>query len=403
MTTTFEPFPSDPRTRVQRSIDAIAAGGMVILVDDEDRENEGDLVMAADKVTPAAINFMATHGRGLICLPLTSERIEKLGLPMMVTRNRSPYQTAFTVSIEASTGVSTGISAADRSRTIEVAVAADAGPGDLVSPGHIFPLRARDGGVLVRAGQTEGSVDLARLAGCAPAGIVCEIMNEDGTMSRLPQLVEFAREHALPILTVADLIGYRLQEEPQVTRVAQGVVDTDTLGTVTAHVFRNRVNDLQYLALVKGEVDPDEPTLVRVHSSDVWTDALTVFRQDGGPQLQRSMRLMERCGGGVVLYILRPFDAESVLRRLDTHARDLDAEVPPVTPGGDPYPTGLRDYGLGAQVLRALGVRKIRLITNSDRRLVGVQGYGLTVVERVPVPSEPTEPADLRAVAGGKQ
>jgi 3,4-dihydroxy 2-butanone 4-phosphate synthase/GTP cyclohydrolase II len=401
MTTPFEPFPSDPRSRVQRSIEAVAAGRMVILVDDEDRENEGDLVMAADKVTPAAINFMATYGRGLICLPLTSERIEKLGLPMMVTRNKSPYQTAFTVSIEAATGVSTGISAADRSRTIEVAARPDASAGDLVSPGHIFPLRARDGGVLVRAGQTEGSVDLARLAGCSPAGIVCEIMNEDGTMSRLPQLIEFAREHELSILTVADLIGYRLQEEPQVTRVAQGVVDTDVLGTVTAHLFRNRVNDLQYLALVKGDISGDEPTLVRVHSSDAWTDALTVIRQDGGPQLQRSMRMIERTGTGVVLYILRPFDGESVLRRLQGHARDLDADVPPLATGGDPYPTGLRDYGLGAQVLRALGVRQIRLITNSDRRLVGVEGYGLTVIERVAVPAEPV--ADLRAVAGGKQ
>jgi len=246
-------------------------------------------------------------------------------------------------------------------------------------------------------------VDLARLAGCAPAGIVCEIMNEDGTMSRLPQLIEFARAHRLPILTVADLIGYRLQKEPQVTRVAQGVVDTDVLGTVTAHVFRNRVNDLQYLALVKGDIDPAAPTLVRVHSSDAWTDALTVFRRDGGPQLQRAMRLIERSGGGVVLYILRPFDGETVLRRLDAHARDLQADVPPLAVGGDPYPTGLRDYGLGAQVLRELGVRQIRLITNSDRRLVGVQGYGLTVVERVPVSSEPTEPTDLRAVVGGKQ
>ncbi len=398
---TYEPFPSDPRTRVLRAIEAIAAGRMVILVDDEDRENEGDLVMAADKVTPDAINFMATHGRGLICLPTTSGRIEALGLPMMVTRNRSPYQTAFTVSIEASSGVTTGISAADRARTIAVAVAADSGPADLVSPGHIFPLRARDGGVLVRAGQTEGSVDLARLAGCSPAGIVCEIMNEDGTMSRLPQLLEFAQEHDLPVLTVADLIGYRLHEEPQVTRVAQGVVETDILGTVDAHVFRNRVNDLQYLVLVKGEITPDEPTLVRVHSSDVWTDALTVLRQDGGPQLQRSLRLIERAGAGVVLYIFRPFDAKSVLRRLESHALELDADVPPVATGGDPYPTGLRDYGLGAQVLRAMGVRNIRLITNSDRRLVGVQGYGIVVDERVPVPVD-DEPADLRALAGGK-
>ena len=402
MTTTFEPFPPDPRTRVLRSIKAIAEGRMVILVDDEDRENEGDLVMAADKVTPEAINFMATYGRGLICLPLTSSHIDALGLPMMVTRNQSPYQTAFTVSIEASTGVTTGISAADRARTIQVAVASDAGPADLVSPGHIFPLRAREGGVLVRAGQTEGSVDLARLAGCAPAGIVCEIMNEDGTMSRLGELVEFARTHDLQILTVADLIAYRLQEEPQVIRVGQATLETDAMGEVTAHVFRNSVNDLQYLALVKGELDPDGPTLVRVHSSDVWTDALTAIRQDGGPQLHRAMRLIERAGSGVVLYVLRPFDADTVLRQLGSHGPDLDAEMPPVPVAGDPYPTGLRDYGLGAQVLRELGVRAIRLITNGDRRLVGVQGYGLNVVERVPVPPKSSEPTDLRAVRGGK-
>ena len=397
--TAFEPFPNDAQARVQAALDDIAAGKMVILVDDESRENEGDLVMAADLATPEAVNFMATYGRGLICLTLTPDRIEKLQLPMMVRKNDSPYGTAFTVSIEASTGVTTGISAADRARTIEVAVDPSATATDLVSPGHVFPLRARAGGVLVRAGQTEGSVDLARLAGCSGAGVICEIMNPDGTMARLPQLEVFAREHELRILTVADLIAWRLRTESQVQRVASTALKTDSMGDVTAHVFRNRVNDLQYLALVKGAVDEETPTLVRVHSSDIWADALQAFRRDSGPLLNQSMRVIGDSGSGVVLYILRPFDKDSVLRNLAAHAEpdSIDGEIPPAPRQADPYPTGLRDYGLGAQVLRALGLRRIRLLTNSARRLVGVEGYGLEVVERVPVPTgdAPAEPDDL--------
>ena len=398
---TFEPFPTDSKVRVQSALDDIAGGKMVILVDDESRENEGDLVMAADRATPDAINFMATYGRGLICLTLTPDRIEKLQLPMMVRKNDSPYGTAFTVSIEASTGVTTGISAADRARTVQVAVDPDATSADLVSPGHVFPLRAREGGVLVRAGQTEGSVDLARLSGCSGAGVICEIMNHDGTMARLPQLVAFAREHQLRILTVADLIAHRLRNESQIERVVSTELHSDAMGAVTAHVFRNRVNDLQYLALVKGTVDADTPTLVRVHSSDIWGDALQAFRTDGGPLLHRSMRIIEEADSGVVLYILRPFDADSVLRGLVSHADTIDGEIPPVPRLADPYPTGLRDYGLGAQVLRELGLRRIRLLTNSARRLVGVEGYGLEVVERVSVPTGDT-PAELAILRGGR-
>ena len=399
----YEPFPSDPVERVQRAIAEVAAGRIVILVDDEDRENEGDLVMAADRVTPAAINFMATHGRGLICMPMLADRIDRLNLPMMVRDNASPYGTAFTVSIEARSGVSTGISAADRARTIAVAVADTATPEDLVSPGHVFPLRAREGGVLVRAGQTEGSVDLARLAGCSPAGVICEIMNEDGSMARLPQLIEFARSHQMQILTVADLIAWRLKQETLVRKVATATLRTEAMGTVTASLYRNDVSELQYLALVRGQPTPEQPTLVRVASSNVWGDALGAFRRDGGPLLDRAMRLLGREDVGVVMYILRPFDADDIMRHLGAVAEELEGTVPPKKLSADPYPTAVRDYGLGAQVLRDLGVRRMRLLTNSDRKLPGVEGYGIDVVERIPVPSRPGEAlSELAVLPGGR-
>jgi 3,4-dihydroxy 2-butanone 4-phosphate synthase/GTP cyclohydrolase II len=398
-----DPFPSDPRTRVQRALSDIAAGKMVVLVDDEDRENEGDLVMAAELVTPGAINFMATHGRGLICMPMTQDRIERLDLPMMVRDNGSPYGTAFTVSIEAATGVSTGISAADRARTIEVAVDDSSVAADIVSPGHVFPLRAQDGGVLVRAGQTEGSVDLARLAGLKPAGVICEIMNEDGTMARLPELQAFARRHGLTILTIADLIAWRLETETQVHAVASTTLHTDGMGEVTAKLYRNRVNDLQYLALVRGEPTPDVPTLVRVASSNVWSDALSAFRTDGGPLLHRSLKLLGSARAGVLLYILRPFDPDSVFRALSAVAEEVEGEMPAAHRRADPYPTAFRDYGLGAQVLRDLGVGRIRLMTNNDRSIPGVEGYGLEIVERVPVPSSPGQPlGELAVLTGGR-
>jgi len=399
----FEPFPKDQHERVDRSLADIAAGKIVILVDDEDRENEGDLVMAADKVTPEAINFMAVHGRGLVCVSLTSERVAELGLPMMVRDNASPYGTAFTVSIEARAGVSTGISAADRSHTIRVAVDPDSAPQDIVSPGHVFPLRARSGGVLVRAGQTEGSVDLARLAGCEPAGVLCEIMNEDGTMARLPELLEFARTHEMSVLTVADLIAYRLRRETLVTRVAEGTMVTEALGRVRATLYRNPINDLQYLALVKGEISPEEATLVRVTSSNVWADSLQGLRVDGGPQISRCMELIERDGKGVILYVLRPFDADDVMRQFASVCEDLDATLPDEKTITDPYPTAFRDYGLGAQVLLDLGVRRVRLITSSNRRLIGVDGYGLDVVERVALTADgEAQGSDLTVLPGGR-
>ena len=398
-----DPFPPDPQARVQRALADIAAGKMVILVDDEGRENEGDLVMAAELVTPGAINFMATHGRGLICMPMTTGLIKRLALPMMVRDNGSPYGTAFTISIEASTGVTTGISAADRARTIEVAVSDESRPQDIVSPGHVFPLRAQDGGVLVRAGQTEGSVDLARLAGLKPAGVICEIMNDDGTMARLPQLRIFAQEHGLSILTIADMIAWRLKTETQVYAAAKTLLRTDAMGDVYAYLYRNRVNDLQYLALVTGEPTPDLPTLVRVTSSNVWTDALTAFRTDGGTLLNRSLKILGTAKAGVLLYILRPFDADSIFRALGTVASEIDGDMPAAHRRADPYPTAFRDYGLGAQVLRDLGVGRIRLLSNSDKSIPGVEGYGLDIVERVPVPSAPDQPlGELSVLEGGR-
>jgi len=397
------PFDNDPTQRVQAAIDAVARGEIVILVDDEDRENEGDLVMAADRVTPEAINFMARHGRGLICLPMARELIDRLDLPMMVRDNASPYGTAFTVSIEARTGVSTGISASDRARTIQVAVAPETKAADIISPGHIFPLRARDGGVLVRAGQTEGSVDLARLAGCGPAGVICEIMNDDGTMSRLPQLIEFAEEHGLCMLSVADLISWRMQRETLVRCVASAELETDGMGKVTAKLYRNEANDLQYMALIKGEPSADVPTLVRVSSSNIWSDVLQAFRNDGGPLLSRALHTLGQSDTAVLLYILRPFDGDSLLRGLKLVSGDVVGDAPAEEVAGDPYPTAIRDYGLGAQVLRELGVQKIRLITNSDRRLPGVEGYGIEVVERVPVSTENSVgSSELSVLPGGR-
>ena len=396
-----DPFPSDPRARMQRALDDIAAGRMVILVDDEDRENEGDLVMAAEKVSAEAINFMATHGRGLICMPMTARRIAALDLQMMVRDNGSPYGTAFTVSIEAATGVSTGISAADRARTIEAAADPDARPMDLVSPGHVFPLRAQDGGVLVRAGQTEGSVDLARLAGCRPAGVICEIMNPDGTMARLPELLAFAREHRLCVLTIADMIAWRLQTENQVHVVATTTLRTAGMGEVEARLYRNHVNDLQYLAVVKGDIQADSPTLVRVTSSNVWSDALQALRTDGGPLLSRSMEMIGQAGAGVLLYILRPFDPDAIVRGLRAVSDRIEGEMPAPRRSADPYPTAFRDYGLGAQVLRDVGVGRIRLLTNNDRSIPGVEGYGLEIVERVPVPVAPKQ-SELAVLRGGR-
>jgi 3,4-dihydroxy 2-butanone 4-phosphate synthase / GTP cyclohydrolase II len=367
---------SERHAAVIRAIDAVRNGRMVILVDDEDRENEGDLTMAADLVTPEAINFMAREGRGLICLSLTEERVNQLGLPMMTADNRARHHTAFTVSVDARRGTTTGISARERAETIRVAVARDARPDDLVIPGHIFPLRAHRGGVLVRSGQTEGSVDLARLAGREPAGVICEIMRDDGEMARMPDLEAFARKHDLPIVKIADLIEYRLGQELLVHPVSDSRVRPALGGLQSEYrlcLYTTEVEGTEFLALVLGEIKPDEPVLVRVQTAGVMRDVFGVGAAPDDHPATISLRLIEEAGKGVLLYV---FPRGRV---------SLEAELglkPTVSEPSDPR---LRNFGLGAQVLAHLGVRTIRLLTNHPRRIVGIGGYGLEVVECVPI------------------
>ena len=374
----------DPKLteRIAGAIADIRAGKMVILVDDEDRENEGDLTMAAQFVTPDAINFMATHGRGLICVTLNEEQVERIKLPMMKSPGRSSpaLGTAFTVSIEARRGVTTGISAADRAHTIRVVASPESRPEDVVTPGHVFPLRARKGGVLVRTGQTEGSVDLARLADLTPAGVICEIMNDDGTMARMPDLERFAGKYGLRILTIEDLIKYRLFTERLMRRTSEATITLDQTGTEwRAIVYETTIDDRQFLALVKGTLTGSGPPLCRVHTGSTVADVFAATPRDGGRHLREAIAQIEEAGRGALVYLPSRGDV-----RAELESWRLQYEAAPPIPTQD---APLREFGLGAQVLVDLGLHEIRLLTNNPRKLAGIHGYGLDVVERVPLHS----------------